>query len=264
MVFCDFYPGPMTEAADLRVALENLWLNDCSFSFDAVHSQALGFGFRCGFLGLLHMQIIQERIERESGIDVVQTAPTVTYEVLLKDREVIRIDSPSELPDMSKVEEIREPIIHTNLIVPPTPSADHAVGEDGRASTKDRYLSPTGHAHYEFPCRDDYDFYDRLKAATHGTDDGLRVERLPPDELVKMDILVNSTPVDACRSRARERPTGRARADPPAPQGNLATFIRHSMQRRSQQGPRPRDHQALRKDVTAKCYGGDVSRKASC
>ena len=102
MVFCDFYPGPATERAELREALEKLWLNDSSFSFEPVHSNALGFGFRCGFLGLLHMKIIQERLERESDIDVVQTAPTVSYEIKLAGGEVIEIDSPSELPDMSR------------------------------------------------------------------------------------------------------------------------------------------------------------------
>ncbi|MCL2330079.1 MAG: translation elongation factor 4 [Phycisphaerae bacterium] len=269
MVFCDFYPGPMTEAADLRIALENLWLNDSSFSFEAVHSQALGFGFRCGFLGLLHMQIIQERIERESGIDIVQTAPTVTYEVVLSGGEVITIDSPSELPDLSKVEEIREPIINTSLIVP----AEYIgpimqLAEDRRGKyQKTEYLSPTrAMLTYEFPLGETiYDFYDRLKAATrgYGTMD-YEIKGYQANDLAKLDILVNGTPVDALsvivhRDKAERR--GRALI------GRLRKEIsRHLFDIPLQAAIGNRiiareTIKALRKDVTAKCYGGDVSRK---
>jgi GTP-binding protein LepA len=269
MVFCDFYPGPMTEAADLRIALENLWLNDCSFSFDAVHSNALGFGFRCGFLGLLHMQIIQERIERESGIDVVQTAPTVTYEVLLKGGDVIKIDSPSELPDASTVEEIREPIIDASLIVPADAiGAIMQLAEDRRGKyKKTEYLSPQrAMLTYEFPLAETiFDFYDRLKAATHGygtMDYELKGYRA--DNLDKLDILVNSTPVDALsvivhKDKAERRGRGLIR--------RLRKEIsRHLFDIPLQAAIGNRiiareTIKALRKDVTAKCYGGDVTRK---
>jgi len=118
MVFCDFYPGGSTQYDELRDAMDRLQLNDSSFTFQPESSDALGFGFRCGFLGLLHMEIIQERLEREFHIEVVQTAPTVTYEILMSDKSLKRIDAPSELPDLSQVAEIREPYIVINLIVP--------------------------------------------------------------------------------------------------------------------------------------------------
>jgi GTP-binding protein LepA len=269
MVFCDFYPGPMTEAPELREALENLWLNDSSFSFDPVHSNALGFGFRCGFLGLLHMNIIQERLEREGQIEVVQTAPTVTYEVLKGDGEVIHIDSPSELPDMSTVEEIREPMIVASLIVPADSiGAIMKIAEDRRGQyRKTEYLSPQRvMLTYEFPLAETiYDFYDRLKAATkgYGTMDydlsGYRV-----DDLVKMDILVNGIPVDALSIIVhREKAERRGRV--------LITRLRKEIARHLFDVPLQaaiggriiarETIKALRKDVTAKCYGGDVSRK---
>ncbi|MBT7640223.1 MAG: elongation factor 4, partial [Planctomycetes bacterium] len=118
MVYCGTYPAESGDYEDLRTALDKLWLNDPSFTFLPESSDALGFGFRCGFLGLLHMEIVQERLERESGISVVQTAPTVTYEILQKDQKTLLIDSPSQLPDVMLVEEIREPIVDAHIIVP--------------------------------------------------------------------------------------------------------------------------------------------------
>lgn len=269
MVFCDFYPGPMTEAPELREALENLWLNDSSFSFDPVHSNALGFGFRCGFLGLLHMKIIQERLEREGEIDVVQTAPTVSYEVLLQGGKVERIDSPSELPDMSKVLEVREPMINASLIVPADCiGAIMQLSEDRRGDyQRTEYLSPQRvMLTYKFPLAETiYDFYDRLKAATrgYGTMD-YELTGYRTDELVKLDILVNGTPVDALsvivhRDKAERR--GRA----------LITRLKKEISRHLFEIPLQaaigskivarETIKAVRKDVTAKCYGGDVSRK---
>jgi len=269
MVFCDFYPGPFTEAPQLRQALENLWLNDSSFSFEPVHSNALGFGFRCGFLGLLHMKIIQERIEREADIDVVQTAPTVTYEILKKSGEVVVIDSPSELPDLSTVDEIREPMIEASLILP----AEHIgaimkIAEDRRGQyKKTEYLSPQRvMLTYRLPLAETiYDFYDRLKSATkgYGTMDyelvGYGVSRL-----VKLDILVNGVAVDALsiivhRDKAERR--GRT----------LISRLRSEIARHLFDVPLQaaignrviarETIKALRKNVTAKCYGGDVTRK---
>jgi GTP-binding protein LepA len=269
MVFCDFYPGPMTEAPQLREALETLWLNDSSFSFEPVHSVALGFGFRCGFLGLLHMNIIQERLEREGEIDVVQTAPTVTYEVLQKDGEVIHIDSPSELPDMSTVEEIREPMIVASLILPADSIGSiMKISEDRRGQyRKTEYLSPQRvMLTYEFPLAETiFDFYDRLKAATkgYGTMD-YDLHGYRADDLVKMDILVNGTPVDALSIIVhREKAERRGRA--------LINRLRKEIARHLFDIPLQaaiggriiarETIKALRKDVTAKCYGGDVSRK---
>ncbi|HOW71345.1 MAG TPA: translation elongation factor 4 [Phycisphaerae bacterium] len=269
MVFCDFYPGPMTEAPELRAALENLWLNDCSFSFEPVHSTALGFGFRCGFLGLLHMKIIQERIEREADIDVVQTAPTVNYQVLMSNGELLTIDSPSELPDLSKVEEIREPMIDANLIVPADAiGAIMQIAEDRRGIyKKTEYLSTQRvMLTYRFPLAETiFDFYDRLKAATkgYGTMD-YELAGYHSDNLVKLDILVNGTPVDALsiivhRDKAERR--GRT----------LINRLRKEISRHMFDIPLQaaiggrilarETIKAMRKNVTAKCYGGDVTRK---
>jgi len=269
MVFCDFYPGPMTEAPELREALENLWLNDSSFSFDPVHSSALGFGFRCGFLGLLHMKIIQERIEREGDIDVVQTAPTVNYEVLLKSGEVVTIDSPSELPDLSTVEEIREPIIEASLIIPAEwIGAVMQIAEDRRGQyRKTEYLSPQRvMLIYQFPLAETiFDFYDRLKAATkgYGTMD-YELKGYAANDLSKLDILVNGMPVDALSIIVhRDKADRRGRS--------LIRRLRKEIARHLFDVPLQaaignriiarETIKALRKDVTAKCYGGDVTRK---
>jgi GTP-binding protein LepA len=269
MVYCDFYPGPLTEAPHLREALENLWLNDSSFSFDPVHSNALGFGFRCGFLGLLHMNIIQERIEREGDIDVVQTAPTVTFEILTKNGEVLHIDSPSELPDMSIVDEIREPIIDANLILPADSiGAIMKIAEERRGRyKKTEYLSPQRvMLTYEFPLSEViYDFYDRLKAATKGfgTMD-YELSGYRADRLVKLDILVNGVAVDALSVIVhRDKADRRGRA--------LIQRLRKEIDRHMFDIPLQaaiggrvvarETIKALRKDVTAKCYGGDVTRK---
>jgi len=269
MVFCDFFPGPGTESVRLREALEKLWLNDSSFTFEPTSSDALGLGFRCGFLGLLHMRIVQERLEREADISVVQTAPTVVYEVKLRNGKVVRIDSPSELPDPGTIDEIREPYVYCRLIVPA-----EAVGAIMRLSEQRRgiykgtdYLSPNRvMLTYEFPLAEIlYDFYDRLKSLTqgYGTMDyefiGYR-----PDDLVKLDILLNGRRVDAMsvivhRSKAYQR--GR----------KLVSRLREVIDRhlfeiaiQAAIGSRVIARETikpLRKNVTAKCYGGDVTRK---
>ena len=269
MVFCDFYPGPGTESPVLREAMERLWLNDSSFTFEPVHSDALGFGFRCGFLGLLHMKIIQERLERESDVNVVQTAPTVTFEVLLTDAKVVRIDSPSELPDPTKIAEIREPIIACSLVVP-----EDCIGSIMQLAQERRgvykhteYLSPTRvMLTYDFPLAEViYDFYDRLKSLTHGygTMD-YDVTGFRADDLVKLDILVNGEPVDALsiivhRDKAEHRGRRLIRRlkeeiDRHLFEIPLQAAIGNKVIARETIKP-------LRKNVTAKCYGGDVTRK---
>ncbi len=269
MVFCDFYPGPMTEAPDLRDALEALWLNDSSFSFEPIHSKALGFGFRCGFLGLLHMKIIQERLEREAEIDVVQTAPTVTFEVLKSDGEVIRIDAPSQLPDLSVVEEIREPMIDANLIVPADCiGAIMKIADERRGEyRKTEYLSTDRvMLTYHFPLSETiYDFYDKLKSATKGfgTMD-YEITGYHADRLVKLDVLVNGVAVDALsiivhRDKAEKRGRGLIRRlkgeiDRHMFEIPLQAAIGGKVVARE-------TIKAMRKNVTAKCYGGDVSRK---
>ena len=269
MVFCDFYPGMGTTTGQLREAMEKLWLNDSSFTYSTVSSDALGIGFRCGFLGLLHMKIIQERLERESDVVVVQTAPTVTFEILLTDGTVKRIESPSELPDIAKVEEIREPIVNVAMIIP----AD-CVGTVMRLSMdrrgvqkKTEYLSQTRvMMHYEMPLGEIiYDFYDKLKTCTrgYGTADyeltGYRAENL-----VKMDILVNAVAVDALSIIVhREKAMIRGR--------KLIMRLKKEIDRHMFEIPLQaaigskiiarETIRGFRKDVTAKCYGGDITRK---
>src|SRR2546421_2570180 len=202
MVYCDFYPGGKTQYDELRDAMDRLQLNDSSFTFEPENSDALGFGFRCGFLGLLHMEIIQERLEREFNIEVIQTAPTVTYEIKKTDGTIFRIDSPSELPNPTHVEEIREPFILMNLILPADGvGALMKLCEDRRGTyKKTEYIGATRvMLQYELPLAEViYDFYDRLKSATkgYGTMDFDFLEFRHGD-LVKLDILVNGDRVDA-------------------------------------------------------------------
>ncbi len=269
MVFCDFYPGSGTATAQLREAMETLWVNDCSFTYETVSSDALGIGFRCGFLGLLHMRIIQERLERESDVNVVQTAPTVNYEIVQKDGKVFRIESPSELPDPSNIEEVREPMILAQIIIP----ADCVGGVmtlslDRRGvHKKTEYLSSSRVIMtYRFPLSEViYDFFDKLKSITrgYGTLD-YEISDYEVGDLVRLDVLVNGVPVDALsvivhRDKAQVR--GR----------KLITRLKKEIPRHMFEIPlqaaigakiiaretiRP-----FRKDVTAKCYGGDVTRK---
>ncbi|MGE4618898.1 MAG: translation elongation factor 4, partial [Planctomycetota bacterium] len=202
MVYCGSYPANSADYEDLRTALDKLLLNDPSFTFQPESSDALGFGFRCGFLGLLHMEIVQERLERDSGITLVQTAPTVTYEILMNDGQIKEIDSPSELPETMLIAEVREPIVETNIIVPTEfigvvmKLMDEKRGE----WKKTEYLSQTRvQMTYEAPLAEIItDFYDKLKSATrgYGTLD-YTFKRYRKDNLVRLNILVNGDPVDA-------------------------------------------------------------------
>src|SRR5215218_9040712 len=269
MVYCDFYPGGKTQYEELRDAMDRLQLNDSSFTFEPESSDALGFGFRCGFLGLLHMEIIQERLEREFNIEVVQTAPTVTYEIALTDGSTKRIDSPSELPNPTHIAEIREPYILNNLILPADSfGAMMKLCEDRRGIyKKTEYIGATRILlQYEMPLAEViYDFYDRLKSSTrgYGTTDfeliGFRV-----GNLVKLDILVNNDRVDALsvivhRDHAEQR--GR----------RLLVRLKEEIDRHLFEIPLQaaiggkvvarETIKSVGKNVTAKCYGGDVTRK---
>jgi len=269
MVYCDFYPASGEEFDELRDALERLSLNDASFTFQPQSSDALGFGFRCGFLGLLHMDIVQERLERECGVDVVQTAPSVTYEVLLRDGQVRHIESAGDLPPPDRIEELREPIVEIQIITP----AD-AVGyimklcEQRRGTYKrQEYLGPQRvMLTYELPFNEIlYDFYDKLKSVTrgYGTMD-YHVIGFRASDLVKLDILVNGRPVDALSvivHRANAERRGR----------HILRRLRQEIDRhlfevvlQAAIGSRVIARETikpLRKNVTAKCYGGDVTRK---
>jgi len=269
MVYCDFYPGPDTEYTQLREALEKLRLNDSSFTFEPESSDALGFGFRCGFLGLLHMEIVQERLEREQNVQVVQTAPTVPYEIMLNDGTVKMIDSASSLPDQSKLREIREPMIKASIIVPAENIGDISkLCQDRRGKyVKTEFISQDRVIiEYEMPLAEViFDFFDRLKTATrgYGTLD-YDLIGFHADDLVKMDILVNGEAVDALslivhRSKAESR--GRA----------IIKKLKQEIDRHLFEVPLQaavgsrviarETISAMRKNVTAKCYGGDVSRK---
>jgi GTP-binding protein LepA len=269
MVYCDFYPGGKTQYEELRDAMDRLQLNDSSFTFEPESSDALGFGFRCGFLGLLHMEIIQERLEREFNIEVVQTAPTVTYEILMTDGTATRIDSPSELPNLTHVAEIREPYIQMNLILP-SDAVGHLMKlcEDRRGIyKKTEYIGATRvMLQYEIPLAEViYDFYDRLKSSTkgYGTMDydliGFRV-----GDLVKMDILVNGDRVDALSVIVhRDHSEQRGR--------KLLVRLKEEIDRHLFEIPLQaaiggkiiarETIKSVGKNVTAKCYGGDVTRK---
>ncbi|HUT60174.1 MAG TPA: translation elongation factor 4 [Phycisphaerae bacterium] len=269
MVFSDFYAGPSTEFPRLREALEKLQLNDAALIFQPINSDALGFGFRCGFLGLLHMEIVQERLEREHGIEVVQTAPTVPYEVLRRDGRAVEVDSAGDLPEPMQIEEIREPVVRVEVIVPAESiGAIMKLAEDRRGVYKEtEYLSADRVIlTYEFPLSEIiYDFYDKLKSATrgYGTMD-YELVGFRADELVKVDILVNNQKVDALslivhRSRAEAR--GRAII-----QRLRKEISRHLFEIPLQAAIGSRviareTIKAVGKNVTAKCYGGDVTRK---
>jgi len=277
MVFCDFYPSTGGEPTkkkggdfeDLREAIEKLRLNDASFTYQPVHSDALGFGFRCGFLGLLHMEIVQERLEREGGVEVVQTAPTVNYEVLLTTGETLEITNPSDLPDPANYREIREPIVKMEIMIPTDCVGDiMALCGNRRGIFKSQhFVSDTRQMlEYELPLAEIiYDFYDKLKSITrgYGTMD-YEITGYRADRLVKLDLLINGSPVEAlsiiCHKDSADQ-RGRA----------LLVKLRKEIDRHQFEialqaavGGKiiaRETIKALRKNVTAKCYGGDVTRK---
>ena len=269
MVFCGTYPTDSGDYENLRTALEKLWLNDPSFSFQPESSDALGFGFRCGFLGLLHMEIVQERLERESGIEVVQTAPTVTYEILLNSGEIKHIDSPSQLPEVMLIDEVREPIVEANIIIPVEfiGAVMKLMDEKRGEWRKTDYLSQTRvQMTYMVPLAEIIaDFYDKLKSNTrgYGTLD-YQFAEYRADQLVKLNILVNGESVDALSIIVhKEVAERRGRV--------LLKKLKNVIPRHMFQVPLQASIggkivaretiKALMKNVTAKCYGGDISRK---
>jgi len=269
MVFSDFYPGNNTEYTQLRTAFEKLALNDASFSFFPQNSPALGFGFRCGFLGMLHMEIIQERLERENDIEVVQTAPTVTYEILTTDGEIIRVDSPSQLPDITKIEELREPIVKLEIITPKDSIGGiMQLAEQRRCVLlKTDYISVTRvMMQFRAPLAEIvYDFYDQLKGISKGyATMNYDLIGFETADLVRIEILINKDPVDAL-SLIVHRSNAEARGR------KLLLKLRKAIPRHQFEIPLQaaiggkiiarESIKAFRKDVTAKLYGGDVTRK---
>lgn len=269
MVFCGMYPIDATDFEKLRAELQKMALNDASFSFLAETSDALGFGFRCGFLGMLHMEIIQQRLENEAQIDLIQTAPNVTYELKLTTGEVKLIDNPQDVPDSGQIEEFREPIAKVTFIVP---SENIGVilqlSEDRRGIyIGTEYLgSNRAQVTYELPLAEViYDMHDRLKSATrgYGTMD-YEIIGYRTADLVKMDILVKGNKVDALSTIVhRVNADRRGRALAKRLKGEIS---KHQFEIAIQAAIGMRviareTISALRKNVTAKCYGGDISRK---
>jgi GTP-binding protein LepA len=269
MVFCGLFPVETNQFNELRNALEKLTLNDSSLSYFPENSLALGFGFRCGFLGLLHMEIIQERLEREYDLDLVTTAPNVIYEIVLNDGTAFEIDSPAKLPDQTKVMEIREPFVHATIFMP----KDYIgtimeLAQERRGVMKNmEFISEMRVSiSFDLPLSEIIvDFYDKLKSRTRGYA-SLDYEHIGyrASEITRVDILVNGDRVDALSFLChRERAEYRGR--------NVITKLRGLIPRHQFQIPLQatigakviarENISALRKDVTAKCYGGDISRK---
>jgi len=269
MVFCGFYPTQANQYECLKEALEKLKLNDSAFSFEPETSVALGFGFRCGFLGLLHMEIVQERLEREYDIDLITTSPTVSYHIYLLSGEMIEVDNPSKMPDPSHIDRIEEPYVKTVIHVPSQYvgsiiqlcESKRGIQDKIDYVTTDRVM-----VHYDIPFPEImYDFYDKLKSMTKGYASlDYELADYRSSNLVKLNMLINGDPVDALSIIVhRESSYFRGR--------NLAERLRKLIPRQQYDvaiqaaiGGKivaRETIKALRKDVTAKCYGGDISRK---
>jgi len=267
-VFAGLYPVESHDYEALRDALEKLKLNDASLQYEPETSQALGFGFRCGFLGLLHLEIVQERLEREYDMDLITTAPTVVYEVVMRDGTVLEIENPSKLPDLSKIEEIREPIITATILVPQEyVGAVITLCTQKRGSqTNMQYMGRQVMLTYDMPMNEVVmDLFDKLKSASRGYASlDYDFKEFRASDLVKVDILINGDKVDALSvivHRANSIYRGR----------ELAAKMRQLIPRQmfdvavqaaiGSQILARENVKALRKNVLAKCYGGDVSRK---
>ncbi|AXI44453.1 translation elongation factor 4 [Sulfitobacter sp. SK011] len=268
VVFCGLFPVDAAEFEDLRDSIEKLALNDASFSFEMETSAALGFGFRCGFLGLLHLEVIRDRIEREYDINLITTAPSVIYDIHMKDGTVEQLHNPADMPDLTFVEHIEEPRIKATILVP-----DDYLGvvlklcQDRRGIQMDlTYAGSRAMVVYDLPLNEVvFDFYDRLKSVTKGyASFDYQMIGYRQDHLVKMSILVNDEPVDALSTmvhRDRAEARGRAMVE------KLKDLIPRHMFKIPIQAAiggkviARETLSAMRKDVTAKCYGGDATRK---
>ena len=269
MVYCGIYPIESNKYPNLKEAIEKLKLNDASLTFEPESSSTLGFGFRMGFLGLLHLEIISERIEREFNIDIIATTPSVNYEINLTDGSTIYIDNPSMMPDKVKIKEIKEPYIFTNILVPTEyigPIMELCQDKIGIYKSTDYIDKTRVNIHYELPLSEIvYDFFDRLKSSTKGfASFDYEVIGYKASDLVKMDVLLNGEVVDALslivhKDFAYTR--GRKMVD------NLKNIIPRQLFEVPVQAVigskviARSDIKAMRKDVLAKCYGGDITRK---
>ena len=268
VVFCGLFPVDSSQFEDLRDAIEKLALNDASFSSEMETSAALGFGFRCGFLGLLHLEVIRDRIEREYDIDLITTAPSVIYHVYSRDGDMIELHNPADMPDLSKVDHLEEPRIKATILVPDDYLGDVLkLCQDRRGIQEDlTYAGSRAMVVYDLPLNEVvFDFYDRLKSVTKGyASFDYQMTGYRTDNLVKMQILVNEEPVDALSvmvHRDRSEVRGRAMCE------KLKDLIPRHMFKIPIQAAiggkviARETLAALRKDVTAKCYGGDATRK---
>lgn len=268
VVFCGLFPVDSSQFEDLRDAIEKLALNVASFSFEMETSAALGFGFRCGFLGLLHLEVIRDRIEREYDIDLITTAPSVIYHVYSRDGDMIELHNPADMPDLSKVDHLEEPRIKATILVPDDYLGDVLkLCQDRRGIQEDlTYAGSRAMVIYDLPLNEVvFDFYDRLKSVTKGyASFDYQMTGYRTDNLVKMQILVNEEPVDALSvmvHRDRSELRGRAMCE------KLKDLIPRHMFKIPIQAAiggkviARETLAALRKDVTAKCYGGDATRK---
>ena len=269
MVYCGIYTEDGSKYPDLRDALEKLQLNDASLSFEPESSAALGFGFRCGFLGMLHMEIIQERLEREFDLDLVTTLPSVIYEVTKTDGTVVRVDNPHNYPDPGQIAEAREPYAKVSIISPPDYVGNiMPMCQERRGIFKDMQYLDTNlvELHYSMPLGEIiYDFFDTLKARTKGYASlDYEMDRYEPSELVKVDMLLNGDQVDALSFIAhKDKAYPRAR--------RLCEKLKENIPRQLFEVPvqaaiggkviARETVKAMRKDVLAKCYGGDITRK---
>ncbi len=268
VVFCGLFPVDSSEFEDLRDAIEKLALNDASFSHEMETSAALGFGFRCGFLGLLHLEVIRDRIEREYDIELITTAPSVVYHIYMRDGTMIDLHNPADMPDLTHVDHLEEPRIKATILVPDDYLGDVLkLCQDRRGVQLDlTYAGSRAMVVYDLPLNEVvFDFYDRLKSVTKGyASFDYQMTGYQTDNLVKMSVLVNDEPVDALsmmvhRDRAEMR--GRAMVE------KLKDLIPRHMFKIPIQAAiggkviARETLSALRKDVTAKCYGGDATRK---
>ena len=268
VVFCGLFPVDAAQFEDLRESIDKLALNDASFSFEMETSAALGFGFRCGFLGLLHLEVIRDRIEREYNIDLITTAPSVIYDIHLRDGEVQQLHNPADMPDLTLVDHLEEPRIKATILVP-----DEFLGDvlklcqDRRGLQQNlTYAGTRAMVVYDLPLNEVvFDFYDRLKSVTKGyASFDYQMIGYQQDNLVKMSILVNEEPVDALSTMVhRDRADARGRAMVE----KLKDLIPRHMFKIPIQAAiggkviARETLSAMRKDVTAKCYGGDATRK---
>jgi GTP-binding protein LepA len=268
VVFCGLFPTDSSQFEDLRDAMAKLRLNDASFEFEMETSAALGFGFRCGFLGLLHLEIIRERIEREFDIDLITTAPSVIYQLHMTDGTMVELHNPADMPDVMKVDHIDEPWINASILVP-----DDYLGavlklcEDRRGRQRNlSYAGARAMLEYELPLNEVvFDFYDRLKSVTRGyASFDYQLSEYRTGDLVKMSILVNAEPVDALSTIVhKDNAESRGRAMCERLKGLIPRHL-FKIPIQAALGGKVIAREtiaALRKDVTAKCYGGDVSRK---